>query len=172
MQPADPWARPPRPQDKKRRWPWVAGIGVAGVVGLAAIGGLVDDGSDPAAVPSTTSTIRPSASSTTISSTTTSPSTTTVAPTTTVEMPVPPIVPTTTPGLPLPPVIPSTRTPTMPVPAPRVDVPEPEAPPTPSTYYKNCAAARAAGAAPLHRGEPGYRSGLDADGDGIACDRG
>src|SRR5262249_44159302 len=31
-------------------------------------------------------------------------------------------------------------------------------------YYANCAEARAAGAAPLHRGEPGYRSGLDRDG--------
>jgi hypothetical protein len=35
-------------------------------------------------------------------------------------------------------------------------------------YYPNCAAARAAGAAPLHRGEPGYRPGLDRDGDGVA----
>ncbi|MGS2808168.1 excalibur calcium-binding domain-containing protein [Nocardia sp. MW-W600-9] len=51
-------------------------------------------------------------------------------------------------------------------------MPEPEAPPTPSAYYKNCAAARAAGVAPLHRGEPGYRSGLDGDGDGVACERG
>ncbi|MFB9392764.1 excalibur calcium-binding domain-containing protein [Streptomyces coeruleoprunus] len=39
-----------------------------------------------------------------------------------------------------------------------------------SAYYANCSAARAAGAAPLHRGEPGYRSGLDRDNDGVACD--
>ena len=39
-----------------------------------------------------------------------------------------------------------------------------------STYYRNCDAARAAGAAPLYRGEPGYRSGLDRDNDGIACE--
>ncbi|TCK27135.1 excalibur calcium-binding domain-containing protein [Pseudonocardia endophytica] len=39
-----------------------------------------------------------------------------------------------------------------------------------SAYYKNCAAARAAGAAPLHTGDPGYRAGLDRDGDGIACE--
>lgn len=39
-----------------------------------------------------------------------------------------------------------------------------------STYYKNCDEARAAGAAPINRGEPGYRSGLDRDDDGIACD--
>lgn len=37
-------------------------------------------------------------------------------------------------------------------------------------YYPNCAAARAAGAAPLRRGDPGYRAGLDRDGDGIACE--
>jgi hypothetical protein len=40
-----------------------------------------------------------------------------------------------------------------------------------SAYYKNCDAARAANAAPIRRGEPGYRRGLDRDGDGIACDR-
>ncbi len=39
-----------------------------------------------------------------------------------------------------------------------------------TVYYKNCAAAREAGAAPILRGEPGYRSGLDGDDDGIACE--
>jgi endonuclease YncB( thermonuclease family) len=39
-----------------------------------------------------------------------------------------------------------------------------------SVYYANCAAARAAGAAPLHRGQPGYRAPLDGDHDGIACE--
>jgi hypothetical protein len=37
-------------------------------------------------------------------------------------------------------------------------------------YYKNCTAARAAGAAPIRRGEPGYAPHLDRDGDGIACE--
>lgn len=37
-------------------------------------------------------------------------------------------------------------------------------------YYPNCDAARAAGVAPLRRGQPGYRPGLDRDGDGIACE--
>lgn len=37
-------------------------------------------------------------------------------------------------------------------------------------YYKNCAAARAAGAAPILQGQPGYRPALDRDGDGIACE--
>ena len=37
-------------------------------------------------------------------------------------------------------------------------------------YYRRCADARAAGVAPLRVGEPGYRSGLDRDGDGTACE--
>ncbi|MFG1911229.1 excalibur calcium-binding domain-containing protein [Kribbella sp. NPDC048928] len=41
------------------------------------------------------------------------------------------------------------------------------------TVYKNCAEVRAAGKAPLHRGDPGYSSALDRNGDGEACgDRG
>jgi hypothetical protein len=39
-----------------------------------------------------------------------------------------------------------------------------------AVYYENCAAARAAGAAPLYAGEPGYRSALDRDHNGIACE--
>lgn len=38
-------------------------------------------------------------------------------------------------------------------------------------YYSNCTEVRAAGAAPIHRGEPGYSSKLDRDGDGTACDK-
>lgn len=37
-------------------------------------------------------------------------------------------------------------------------------------YYANCSEARAAGAAPLFRGEPGYASHLDRDDDGVACE--
>jgi len=39
-----------------------------------------------------------------------------------------------------------------------------------NVYYDNCSDARAAGAAPIHRGEPGYGTHLDRDGDGIGCD--
>lgn len=39
----------------------------------------------------------------------------------------------------------------------------------PTVYYKNCGVALSEGAAPILRGEPGYRSGLDPDGDGVAC---
>jgi hypothetical protein len=39
-----------------------------------------------------------------------------------------------------------------------------------SAFYRNCDAARAAGAAPLNVGDPGYRGELDRDGDGVACE--
>lgn len=39
-----------------------------------------------------------------------------------------------------------------------------------SVYFRNCDAARAAGAAPLYAGSPGYRAGLDGDSDGVACE--
>ncbi|MFE5633994.1 excalibur calcium-binding domain-containing protein [Streptomyces sp. NPDC056543] len=80
------------------------------------------------------------------------------------------------------PTTPSTGTATIPGPArSEVEVPPPPPPPTmrsepvheetttESVYYTNCDAVRAAGAAPLRVGEPGYRAGLDGDGDGVAC---
>lgn len=36
--------------------------------------------------------------------------------------------------------------------------------------FANCAAARAAGAAPVRRGEPGYGRHLDRDNDGVGCE--
>jgi Excalibur calcium-binding domain len=39
-----------------------------------------------------------------------------------------------------------------------------------TTYYAGCNEARAAGAAPISRGQPGYREGMDGDNDGIACE--
>ncbi len=36
--------------------------------------------------------------------------------------------------------------------------------------FRNCSEARAAGAAPVRRGEPGYGPHLDRDGDGIGCE--
>lgn len=53
----------------------------------------------------------------------------------------------------------TTPAPATSVPAPKVDV-----------YYANCTEARAAGAAPLFEGEPGYRLAMDGDKDGIACE--
>lgn len=36
--------------------------------------------------------------------------------------------------------------------------------------FANCTAARAAGAAPVREGDPGYGRHLDRDGDGIGCE--
>ncbi|MDJ0355672.1 DUF1524 domain-containing protein [Paenarthrobacter sp. PH39-S1] len=50
-------------------------------------------------------------------------------------------------------------------------VPAPGVQPAPGpAYYANCTAVRAAGAAPIRAGQPGYRDGLDRDGDGIGCE--
>lgn len=58
-----------------------------------------------------------------------------------------------------------------PAPAPKPEPPAPvPAPASPSAYYPNCAAARAAGAAPLYEGDSGYSLRLDRDRDGIACE--
>ncbi|MFM1723583.1 excalibur calcium-binding domain-containing protein [Rhodococcus sp. PAM 2766] len=54
-----------------------------------------------------------------------------------------------------------------PEPAPVV---APVAPRGDSVHYANCAAARAAGAAPIYAGQPGYSSKLDRDNDGVACE--
>lgn len=72
----------------------------------------------------------------------------------------------------------STPAPVYVAPPTREYVPAPDpayTPPAPavddgSAYYANCAAARAAGAAPLYQGQPGYRLKLDRDGDGVACE--
>jgi hypothetical protein len=39
-----------------------------------------------------------------------------------------------------------------------------------SVYYSGCNEVRAAGKAPLHSGDPGYRVEMDGDSDGIACE--
>jgi hypothetical protein len=48
----------------------------------------------------------------------------------------------------------------------------PEAPAAEGTplYYPDCASARAADAAPLYAGQPGYRPELDGDHNGVACE--
>lgn len=150
---------------------WAAGA-VAFIVILAAIGGS----NSPAAVssaPKTTATV------------------TVPGPTTTVTGPTEPVVTVveTVPGptatitqLPLPArtvTIPAPRTSTKttrttaPVPVARntqSTVPKKTSAPETTVYYANCAAVRAAGKAPLHRGEPGYSAHLDRDGDGVACE--
>lgn len=57
-----------------------------------------------------------------------------------------------------------------PAPAPPAPVVAPPAPQAPTVTYASCTAVRAAGAAPIHRGDPGYSTKLDKDGDGVACE--
>ncbi|MFD4467235.1 DUF1524 domain-containing protein [Rhodococcus sp. NPDC058505] len=71
------------------------------------------------------------------------------------------------------------RPPVAPAPAPAAPAPVPlvGAAPAPArpdagatVSYANCGEVRAAGAAPIRVGEPGYSGRLDRDGDGIACE--
>ncbi|QWF76861.1 thermonuclease family protein [Amycolatopsis sp. CA-230715] len=82
--------------------------------------------------------------------------------------------PSAGPSVTLPPV---PKTKAVPLPEPVIEAPAASstgAPPPASgggsVYYKNCDAARAAHAAPLHVGDPGYRPALDRDHDGTACE--
>ncbi len=56
-------------------------------------------------------------------------------------------------------------------PAPVVQPPAPAVQAPAAVYYANCTAARAAGAAPIYAGTPGYGTHLDRDRDGIGCDK-
>jgi phosphatidylserine/phosphatidylglycerophosphate/cardiolipin synthase-like enzyme len=48
--------------------------------------------------------------------------------------------------------------------------PTPVTPSKTDVVYANCSAVKAAGKAPIKRGDPGYSTALDRDGDGIACE--
>lgn len=56
------------------------------------------------------------------------------------------------------------------IPEPARAVAPAPAPAPAADYYKNCSAARAAGAAPVYAGSPGYGTHLDRDGDGVGCE--
>lgn len=56
------------------------------------------------------------------------------------------------------------------IPEPARAVAPAPAPAPAAAYYKNCSAARAAGAAPVYAGSPGYGTHLDRDGDGVGCE--
>lgn len=65
--------------------------------------------------------------------------------------------------------------PAEPVPAP-AEAPAPKQAPAPApaqdatVFYQNCSAVRAAGAAPIRVGDPGWDSKFDRDGDGVGCE--
>lgn len=63
------------------------------------------------------------------------------------------------------------RAPVKPVNAPRHNLTDYGRPaPAKNGTFRNCSEARAAGAAPVRRGDPGYGSHLDRDGDGVGCE--
>ncbi|WP_260605776.1 excalibur calcium-binding domain-containing protein [Streptomyces sp. WAC01280] len=134
-----------------------------------------------ATAPVTPTPTEPSPTATTPNPTTPPPTTPTPAPTT--EAPTP--EPTTDAPTPEPTTqAPTTQAPTTRAPEPTRTTPKPVKPkpaqttqppetaePEPAVYYANCSAVRAAGADPIHSGEPGYGRHLDRDGDGVACER-
>jgi outer membrane biosynthesis protein TonB len=76
------------------------------------------------------------------------------------------VPPTTKPKLPAVTKKPTTKKPTV-KPTTRRTTTKPPA----EVYYANCDAVRAAGAAPIHAGDPGYSRKLDRDGDGVGCEK-
>ena len=161
-----------------------AALAMAACAGLAGCGvpSVADDAGSPAPAPSPmatasaspsptptpspspTPTPTPSPTPTPTPTPTPSPSPTTQAPTS--EPPIQPLMqesePTSEPE-------PTTEEETQAGGGAAAPAPAPE-PKQEITYYDNCTAARAAGAAPLYQGEPGYRPALDRDKDGIACE--
>ncbi|WP_307033718.1 DUF1524 domain-containing protein [Arthrobacter sp. B3I4] len=79
----------------------------------------------------------------------------------------PAAAPAPAPAQPAPAAPPAAAPPAQVAPAP---APVPAVPAPAAVFYANCAAVRAAGAAPIRRGQPGYSSKLDRDGDGVACE--
>lgn len=182
---------PDEPAKRRRRWPWITGA--AAVVGVLAIGAFGDTSPEPddtttavvttTVVPSTTPAPTTTRSTTTARATTTTTTNVAVVPLvpqhvdeTSTSASTPPLAPE--PGY-VPPstTVPPSVTPEEPSYAPpetrevptTYDAPATYDAPT-SAYYGSCADARAAGAAPLYAGEPGYRPGLDRDKDGVACE--
>ena len=49
-------------------------------------------------------------------------------------------------------------------------LPSKQSAPSNHRMYSNCDEARAAGAAPVRRGDPGYGAHLDRDNDGVGCE--
>lgn len=75
------------------------------------------------------------------------------------------------PPAPIAPVAPVEAAPPAAEPVPPVEAPAPFVEvPAAEPSYKNCSAVRAAGAAPILAGQPGFQSKFDGDGDGVGCE--
>lgn len=158
----------PEPEPFRRRWGWMffsAFVAFALAAILTPETPATSETEEPEAVTtSETTTSETTTSSTTTSSTTSSTTTKEPAPEPETQEP------TEEPYVEQQPVYTPAPDPT---PAPQQFVQQPAAPviqESPSVYYENCDAVRAAGAAPLYMGSPGYAPKLDRDGDGVACE--
>ncbi|SDC05293.1 Excalibur calcium-binding domain-containing protein [Geodermatophilus telluris] len=60
--------------------------------------------------------------------------------------------------------------PAEPLPSREATAAQQEPPSAPTGPFPDCATARAAGAAPLREGDPGWNPALDGDGDGVGCE--
>lgn len=153
--PYPPRFRPPAPKWARKRIVLPALV-ISWFIGLAM--GLGDEASRtaPAAIPKPAVTV-----------------TVTITPTAEPKKKPAAAIPTASPK----PKVPAKAPAKAPIKAPTKAAPPPVAEPAPTAdennstvYYQNCDAARAAGAAPLYRGDPGYASHLDRDNDGDACE--
>ncbi|WP_209897346.1 excalibur calcium-binding domain-containing protein [Nocardia goodfellowii] len=164
---------------KQAGWLLAASFVVLALIVVIAPDQRSGDGPAPSATASPATESKTTAAPTTTTPTTATTETTTSTTTTTVEpLRRAPFAPAP-PPLPAPPPAPELETSSVPKsetsptsesetsPAPESNT-SPVPPSSPGVYYRNCTAARAAGAAPLFLGEPGYRSELDRDNDGIA----
>jgi hypothetical protein len=161
---AGAWRRAAATYRNWPRWARVAAPASAALIALA-VAGALSGGPQEADVALDSSTTTATARATT----TEAPATTERAPRPTTTVPPTTTPPTTTAAPALPPT-----TAAPPPPAPVAPAPAPKAPapaPVPAVGpFANCDAARAAGAAPLHVGDPGYAPKLDRDKDGVACE--
>ncbi|MGX1596104.1 excalibur calcium-binding domain-containing protein [Dietzia maris] len=162
------WNTPLRPF--ARRWPVVGSVSAAMfIVGAALM---------PTPAPSPTPASSPVAATSTVTTTAraTAPTTTVTQNPTSSPASAPPVTPVAveSESAPRQPVAPEPTYAPAPVQTyapPQTYAPAPVAEPVPqAAYYPNCSAARAAGVAPLYRGQPGYASKLDRDNDGVACE--
>ena len=152
----------PPTQAKNNKKPLVVGGGVVALALMFAacgVGGATDDSDQKTSATTVTSTATVTSTETTTASATT---TTSAAETTDATDTAPR-------GLIPAPVDDNTTTPRTQQ-APQITTEDQGA--APVGGFSSCAQARAAGAAPLYRGSPGYSSDLDRDGHGVACESG
>lgn len=146
----------------------------ASVIAFILASALTPEQVEQTAPPEPASTPPPTSTSTTTTAPVTSHTTAppTIESSSATAVPAPALPPGTTPQARLPEPLPFAPQPppvtTAPAPPPAVQ-PAPKSAPA-EVYYANCAEARAAHAAPIRRGQPGYAPHLDRDNDGIACE--